>query len=175
MASPGSSSNANVSQVTDDVDPPAASSTIQPRSDAAQVRPHSPPMATKWPASLGCRDASSNASPAIDDDVRIDPPATRRRSGSDPGRGGRLGSVALGKASPGHLSPGGRRGRSRPLTDTATAAMHMARTAHQRVFDDSPSPSDAGNVLTRLATNGRRVGAIRISATAPETGAPGSP
>src|SRR5829696_9452102 len=74
-----------------------------------------------------------------------------------------------------HLSLGGRRGRSRPLTDTATAAMHIARTVHQTVFDDSPLPSDAGNVLTRPAMNGRRVGAIRISATAPETGAPGSP
>jgi hypothetical protein len=41
------------------------------------------------------------------------------------------------------------------LIDTATAAMHMARTIHQRVVDDSPLPSDAGNVLTRLRTNGR--------------------
>src|SRR3954466_6370717 len=73
MASPGSSSNANVSQVTEDVDSPAASSTIQPRSAAAPVRPQSPPIATKQPGSVRCRDASNIASPLVDDDVRIAP------------------------------------------------------------------------------------------------------
>src|SRR5690349_1653994 len=85
MASPGSSSSANVSQVTDDVDPLAASSTIQPRRDAVQVRPHSPPIATKRPASLRRPDASNIASPPLDDEVRIDTPAPlpwfRKRSG----------------------------------------------------------------------------------------------
>src|SRR4051794_33752876 len=89
MASPGSSSNANVSHVTDDVDSPVASSTIQPRSDAAQVRPQSPPIATKRLASLPFRDASNIASPLVDDDVRIDTRTSRRGSGRGPGRGGR--------------------------------------------------------------------------------------
>src|SRR3954468_7539899 len=89
MVSPGSSNNANVSQVTDDVESPVASSTIQPRSDAAQVRPQSPPIATKRPASLRRRDASNIASSLVDDNARIDTRTSRRGSGSDPGRGAR--------------------------------------------------------------------------------------
>src|SRR3954447_3015666 len=89
MVSPGSSNNAKVSQVTDDVESPAASSTIQPRSEAAQVRPQSPPIATKRTASAHCRDASNIASSLVVDDVRIDTRTPRRGSGSDPGRGAR--------------------------------------------------------------------------------------
>src|SRR3954465_4418350 len=53
--------------------------------------------------------------------------------------------------------------------------MHRTNTVHQTVFEDDPSPPGVGNVLTRRATGGRRLGAIRVSATAAEAGAPGSP
>src|SRR5215207_3066574 len=115
------------------------------------------------PSSLSCQAATELLRPMNRSTFRAGARLLRRVAKT-------LVSWSLGKATPGHLTLGGRRGRSRPLTDTATAAMHMARTVHQTVFDDSPRPSDAGNVLTRRATNGRRVGAIRISATAPETG-----
>ena len=59
------------------------------------------------------------------------------------------------------------------MTDTAKAVMHRARTVHQTVFDDSPAPPEVGKVLTRRATAGTRLGAIRIRATA--AAAPGSP
>src|SRR5215212_6617219 len=124
MVNPGSSSNANVSQVTDDVDSPAASSTIQPRSDAAQVRPHNPPTATKRAASLHPRDASNLASSLVDDDVRITPAplvvvqeATRDASLAAPAR---LSSGAV------HQIPSA---VSRMATDTMTSTQAGAPSA----------------------------------------------
>src|SRR5947207_3861051 len=67
------------------------------------------------------------------------------------------------------------RSLGRPLTDTATAATDRARTVHHVEFDDTPSRPDAGKVLIRRATVGRRVGAMRISTTVVEAAAPGSP